>query len=361
MRVPFFDLKRQSQAIKCEVLEKFEEVIDNTAFSSGPFVEEFEDAFGKYLGIEHVVALNSGTSALHLSMIALGIGRDDEVILPSLTFVATAWAVVYVGAKPVFVDVQPDTWQIDPDEVRKRITKKTKAIIGVHIYGQPFNVEEILDIAKENGLYLVEDAAQAHGATFKGKKVGTFGDIGTFSFYPSKNLGSWGEGGAIATHDGNIARRVKILRNQGSEVKYEHVEVGYNMRMTGFQGALLSIKLKYLDAWNERRRMIARRYMKEIDNPKISFQKVVEGGEGVYHLFVVKVDDRKEFTRYLESKGVGYALHYPKPVHKQKPFLHLNFKLPITEELCEKIVSIPMFPEMTDEEVDYVIDVLRNY
>ncbi|MFZ8846375.1 MAG: DegT/DnrJ/EryC1/StrS family aminotransferase [Candidatus Hydrothermia bacterium] len=364
IKVPFFDLKRQAKAIKNEILKEIENVIDECAFSLGFAVENFEKNFANYLNIKHVVALNNGTSALHLALRSLNIGENDEVIIPSWTFIATAWAVSYVGAKIVFADVDEETWQIDPEDVKRKITKRTKAIIGVHIYGQPFNINEILKIANEYNLYLIEDTAQAHGAEYYNKKVGTFGIVNAFSFYPSKNLGSYGEAGAIATNNDEIANRIKILRNQGQKVRYEHVEIGYNMRMEGFQGAVLNVKLKYLDKWNERRREIAKRYLNEINNPKIKFQKVVEGGKGVYHLFVIKVKDREKFINHLEKFGVGYSFHYPKPVHLQKAYEFLNYKegsLPITEELSRTTISIPLFPEMTDEEVNYVINVINDY
>ncbi|MDT7879799.1 MAG: DegT/DnrJ/EryC1/StrS family aminotransferase [Candidatus Hydrothermia bacterium] len=364
MKVPFFDLKRQAKAIKNEILKEIENVIDECAFSLGFAVENFEKNFANYLNIKHVVALNNGTSALHLALRSLNIGENDEVIIPSWTFIATAWAVSYVGAKIVFADVDEETWQIDPEDVKRKITKRTKAIIGVHIYGQPFNINEILKIANEYNLYLIEDTAQAHGAEYYNKKVGTFGIVNAFSFYPSKNLGSYGEAGAVATNNDEIADRIKILRNQGQKVRYEHIEIGYNMRMEGFQGAVLNVKLKYLDKWNERRREIAKRYLNEINNPKIKFQKVVEGGKGVYHLFVIKVKDREKFINHLEKFGVGYSFHYPKPVHLQKAYEFLNYKegsLPITEELSRTTISIPLFPEMTDEEVNYVINVINDY
>jgi dTDP-4-amino-4,6-dideoxygalactose transaminase len=364
MKVPFFDLKRQAKAIKNEILKEIENVIDECAFSLGFAVENFEKNFANYLNIKHVVALNNGTSALHLALRSLNIGENDEVIIPSWTFIATAWAVSYVGAKIVFADVDEETWQIDPEDVKRKITKRTKAIIGVHIYGQPFNINEILKIANEYNLYLIEDTAQAHGAEYYNKKVGTFGIVNAFSFYPSKNLGSYGEAGAIATNNDEIADKIKILRNQGQRVRYEHVEIGYNMRMEGFQGAVLNVKLKYLDKWNERRREIAKRYLNEINNPKIKFQKVVEGGKGVYHLFVIKVKDREKFINHIEKFGVGYSFHYPKPVHLQKAYEFLNYKegsLPITEELSRTTISIPLFPEMTDEEVNYVINVINDY
>lgn len=364
MKVPFFDLKRQVRAIKGEILKEIEKVIDECAFSLGFAVEEFEKNFSRYLNINYVIALNSGTSALHLALKSLNIGENDEVIIPSWTFIATAWAVSYVGAKIVFADVDEETWQIDPEDIKRKITKRTKAIIGVHIYGQPFNINEILNLANEYNLYLIEDTAQAHGAQYYNKKVGTFGIVNTFSFYPSKNLGSYGEAGAVATNNEEIAERIKILRNQGQKKRYEHVEIGYNMRMESFQGAVLNVKLKYLDKWNERRREIAKKYLNEINNPRIKFQKVVEGGKGVYHLFVIKVKDREKFINHLEKFGIGYSIHYPKPIHLQKAYEFLNYRegsLPVSEELSRTVISIPLFPEMTDEEVDYVINVINDY
>ncbi len=364
MKVPFFDLKRQTQLIKSEILREIEKVIDNCAFTLGYAVEEFERDFANYLNVNHVVALNNGTSALHLALRALDIGDGDEVIVPSWTFIATAWAVSYVGAKPVFADVNEETWQISPEDVKRKITKRTKAIIGVHIYGQPFDIKSILDIANEYNLFLIEDCAQAHGAEYYNKKVGTFGIINTFSFYPTKNLGSFGEAGAISTNDESIAERIRILRNQGQKQRYEHVEIGYNMRMEGFQGSVLKVKLKYLDKWNARRREIAKRYLTELKNPKITFQKVVDGGKGVYHLFVVKVRERQKLIEHLKKFNIGYAIHYPRPIHLQKAYSFLNYSegsLPVTEELSKTTISIPMFPELTDQEVDYVIKVLNEF
>lgn len=364
MKIPFFDLKRHVNFLKKEILKEIEIVIDRCQFSLGYAVEEFERNFSKYLNVKHVVALNSGTSALFLALKSLNIKEEDEVIIPSWTFIATAWSVSYLNAKIVFADVDEETWQIDPEDVRKKITKKTKAIIGVHIYGQPFDIKRILDIAKEYNLYLVEDCAQAHGAEYYQRKVGTFGIVNAFSFYPTKNLGSFGEAGAISTNLDEISDRIRILRNQGQKQKYEHVEIGYNMRMEGFQGAVLNVKLKYLDMWNERKREIANKYMSKINNPKITFQKLVDGGKGVYHLFVIKVKDREKFVKHLEKFGIGYAFHYPKPIHLQKAYEHLNYKensLPVSEELSKTTVSIPIFPELTDEEVDYIIDAINNF
>ncbi len=364
--VPFLDLSRQSSQLKEEILAALERVIDDNAFSSGPYVEAFERAFADYIGVPHVVAVNSGTSALHLIMRALDIGPGDEVIIPSWTFIATAWAPLYVGAKPVFADIDSRTWQIAPEDVERKITDRTKAIIGVHIYGQTFNLDNLEEIARSRGIYLVEDAAQSHGAVWRNRKTGTFGIAGAFSFYPTKNLGSMGEGGAVTTSDERIADRIRILRNHASPRRYEHVELGYNMRMTGFQGAVLSIKLRYLEKWNERRREIARRYREGIQNPLIEFQQEYPDSRGVYHIFAVRVRDgkRDELKEYLQQKGIGTGIYYPIPVHLQKPFREMGWKegdLPETERLSKEMLALPMFPELTDEEVERVIDAVNGF
>ncbi len=364
--IPFLDLSRQTARLRSEILSALERVIDDNAFSSGPYVEGFEKAFAEYLGVPHVVAVNSGTSALHLIMRALDIGPGDEVIIPSWTFIATAWAPMYVGARPVFADVDPRTWQIAPEDVERKITRRTKAIIGVHIYGQTFDLDRLEQIARDRGIYLVEDAAQSHGALYRGRKTGTFGVVNAFSFYPTKNLGSMGEGGAVATFDEELAYRIRILRNHASPRRYEHVELGYNMRMTGFQGAVLSVKLKYLDEWNARRREIARMYREGIRNPLVEFQKEYPDSAGVYHIFAVRVRDgmRDRLKDYLAERGIGTGIYYPIPVHLQKPFREMGWKagdLPETERLSKEILALPMFPELTDEEVNRVIDAVNGF
>ena len=263
-KIGFLDLKEQYKEIKDEVVPALLEVCENTAFAGGPYVEKFEKSFAAYCGSEFAVGVNSGTSALHLALLALGIGPGDEVIVPADTFIATAWAVSYVNAVPVFVDCLEDTWNISPEEVRKNITDKTKAVIGVHLYGQPFHIDEVEKITKEHNLYLVEDCAQAHGAKYKGKGVGTTGEMGCFSFYPGKNLGAFGEGGAVITGNKDYDSLVRSLRNHGSTERYYHDRIGFNMRMDGFQGAVLNIKLRYIDKWNNRRKEIAAMYQKGI-------------------------------------------------------------------------------------------------
>lgn len=363
-KINCLNLKLQHQQIKKEIFEAFEKVYENTAFSGGTFVEEFEKKFAAFCGTQYTVGLNNGTSALHLAMLALGIGTGDEVIVPANTFIATAWGVSYTGATPVFVDCTADTWQIDSTKVGQKITSKTKAIIGVHLYGQPFNIDAIAAVAKKYNLFFVEDAAQAQGAKFKNITVGGFGEMACFSFYPGKNLGACGEAGGITTNSETYYKHLQNLRNHGSAVRYYHDEVGYNYRMGGLEGASLSIKLKYLNSWNERRKAMARRYQSEIKNTKIKMQAQPEWADSIYHLFVVTADNRENFIKYLNKNNINPGLHYPVPCHLQKAYAHLGYKkgdCPNAEYLAEHCVSLPMYAELTDEEVTRITDVLNNY
>lgn len=363
-KIPCLDLKRQHQMIKEEVFEQFEKTYDNTQFSLGTSVTAFEADFANYCGIKHMVAVNSGTSALHLAMLVLGINKDDEVIIPANTFIATPWAPAYMGSKIVFIDCDPDTWEIDASKIEEKITPKTKAVIGVHLYGQPFNIDSVKEICNKYNIYLVEDAAQAHGAKYKGKRVGTFGDLACFSFYPGKNLGACGEGGAVVTNNELYYKKLLSLRNHGSLERYYHEEIGYNYRMSGFEGASLLVKLKYLDKWNARRREIAQRYFREITNSKITMQHQPSWADSVFHLFVVTTRHRDEFVKYLGENNIIAAFHYPVPCHLQKAFSHLGYKkgdLPNSEYLAEHCVSLPMFAELTDEEVDYIIETVNKF
>lgn len=362
--IPFLDLKKQYTQIKPEVLKAVEQVYDNTAFTGGKFVESFESNFAKYCEAKYAVAVNSGTSALHMAMCALNIGAGDEVIIPANTFVATAWAVSYVGATPVFVDCKEDTWEIDPAKIEEKISPKTKAIIGVHLYGKPFDIEAVSAIAKKHNVFFVEDAAQAHGATYNGKRIGSFGDLACFSFYPGKNLGTYGEGGAVTTNNKEFADRIAKLRNHASVNKYYHEEVGYNMRMGGVEGAVLDIKLKYIDSWNNRRKEIAKYYQTNIANPKIQLQKQDAISESVYHLFVVTPDDRDKFMSYMQENGIGCGMHYPVPCHLQEAYKELGYikgDIPHSEYLADHCVSLPMFAELTEQEVQKVVEVINKY
>lgn len=362
--IPCLDLKRQHQSIKKEIFEAFEKVYENTAFSGGPFVEEFEKSFARYCNTSYAVGVNNGTTALHLAMMALGIGQGDEVIIPANTFIATAWGVSHVGATPVFVDCDADTWEIDASKIEQAITSKTKAVIGVHLYGQPFDIDAVKQICDKHNLFLVEDAAQAQGAKYNGVNVGGFGEMACFSFYPGKNLGACGEAGGLSTNSEKYTKHLQSLRNHGSVVRYYHDEIGYNMRMGGLEGASLSVKLKYLDSWNNRRRAIAKRYLSEINNPKVKMQKQPANTDSIFHLFVVTVENKDAFVKHLSDNGIAAAFHYPVPCHLQKAYAYLGYQagdFPNSEYLAYHCVSLPMFAELTDEEVNTVIDVVNKY
>lgn len=363
-KIPCLDLKGQHAQIKGEVFAMFEKVYEQTAFSGGPFVADFEQQFCSYTGAKYAIGVSNGTIALHLAMLALGIGEGDEVIIPADTFIATAWGVSHAGATPVFVDCTADTWEIDVTKIEEKITPKTKAIIGVHLYGQPFDIDAVLDICKKHNIFLVEDAAQAQGARYKGTTVGTFGEMACFSFYPGKNLGACGEAGGITTNSETYAKHLQSLRNHGSVVRYYHDEIGYNYRMGGLEGASLQVKLKYLEEWNNRRRQIAKRYLSEISNPKIKMQAQPEWADSIFHLFVITTENREDLTKYLNEREIYPALHYPVSCHLQKAYEYLGHKkgdFPNAEYLAEHCLSLPMYAELTDAMVDRVIEALNNY
>jgi dTDP-4-amino-4,6-dideoxygalactose transaminase len=363
-KIPCLDLKGQHQQIKKEVFEAFEKVYEKTAFSGGPFVEEFEKSFASFCNTSYALGVSNGTTALHLAMLALGIGAGDEVIIPANTFIATAWGVSHAGATPVFVDCTPDTWQIDISKIEERITPKTKAIIGVHLYGQPFDIDGVAAICKKHNLVFIEDAAQAQGAGYKNKPVGGFGEMACFSFYPGKNLGACGEAGGITTNNEKYAKHIQSLRNHGSVTRYYHDEIGYNYRMGGLEGASLTIKLKYLPEWNNKRRAIAKRYQAEIKNPAIKMQSQPGWADSVYHLFVVTTEDKDRLVKYMEQNNIVPAFHYPVPCHLQKAYANLGYKtgdFPNSEYLAAHCISLPMYAELSQEDVDYVIQTLNRY
>ncbi len=362
--ISYFDLSRQYKKIGKDILRKIEEVASISAFSGGAYVSQFEANFAKFVGANYVVGVNSGTSALHLSLIAADVKKGDEVIVPALTFIATAEVVSYLGATPIFIDSRPDSWQIDTAKIEAKITKKTKAIIGVHLFGQCFDIDSILRLSKKHQLVFIEDCAQAHGTKYGGKMVGTFGDFGCFSFYPSKNLGAWGEAGAIVVKKRSIAQRLKKLRDHGQKKKYYHDEVGFNYRMDGIQAAVLDTKLTYLPTWNKRRKEIATRYFTEIINKRITFQQHPSWSDSVFHLFVVLVDNRKKMLFFLEKHNIFPTIHYPVPLHRQQAYSSLHYKkgnFPNTEYYSEHAVSLPMYPELTDAEVSKIIAVVNSY
>lgn len=357
------DLTEQHVKLKKEIFEEFEKVYDKTAFSGGPFVEKFENQFSNFINSNYTVGLTNGTVALHLAMLTLGIGPGDEVILPANTFIATAWGISHSGAKPVFVDCD-DTWNIDITKIESAITSRTKAIIGVHLYGQPFDIDSVMNICKKHNIYLIEDAAQAQGARYRGKRIGTFGEMACFSFYPGKNLGACGEAGGITTNSLEYYNRLCSLRNHGSKIRYFHDEIGFNYRMGGLEGASLSVKLKYLDNWNASRSSIANQYRKNITNKKIKFQALPDWAESSNHLFVVTTENRDEFVKFLGQNNINAAFHYPVPCHLQKAYSFLNYNigsLPKSEYLASHCVSLPMYPELTEEQVNYIIEIANKY
>jgi dTDP-4-amino-4,6-dideoxygalactose transaminase len=363
-RIACLDLKGQHQQIKKEVFEAFEKVYEQTAFSGGPFVEAFEKDFASFCRTQYAVGVNNGTTALHLAMLVLKIGPGDEVIIPANTFIATAWGVSYTGAIPVFVDCDPETWEIDANKLEEKINKKTKAIIGVHLYGQPFDIQPVQAICRKHNLFLVEDAAQAQGACYAGSPVGGFGEMACFSFYPGKNLGACGEAGAITTNNEKYYTHLQSLRNHGSMTRYYHDEIGFNMRMGGLEGASLKIKLKYLSRWNSRRKEIAEKYHREIKNAKIKMQFQPPGHESVFHLFVITTKERDDLMKHLNDMNIFPGLHYPVPCHLQKAYTSLGYKagdFPNAEYLAGHCLSLPMYPELTNEEIEYVIQILNNY
>ena len=365
MKIPFLDLKAQHKTIKKEVESILQEVLANTAFASGPFVQKFEEEFAEFCGPKYCIAVNSGTSALHVALLAHGIQPGDEVITVPNTFIATTWAITYCGAKPVFVDVDPETWLMNPDLIEQAITPKTKAILPVHLYGQPADMDDINVIAKKHNLIVIEDAAQAHAAAYKGKRVGILGNTTCFSFYPGKNLGAYGEGGAVVTDDENIASHIHMLRDHGQPKKYYHDFVGFNYRMDGLQGAVLSVKLKYLQEWTDKRNDIARRYsvgLKDIDGLQVPH--VLDNAVSAFHLYVIHTEKRDELIKYLQEQGVSTGLHYPIPIHLQKAYKKLNHKkgdFPITEKNAAQCLSLPMFPELEDKFVNEVIEILNHF
>ncbi len=374
MNVPFLDLKIQYQSIKTEINNAIQNVLDNTSFILGPAVENFEKEFAAAQGVNYCLGTSSGTDANHLVLWALGIKSGDEVIIPANTFIATAWGATLCGATPVFVDCHPESYNIDPAKVEAAITSKTKAIVAVHLYGQSADLDPLREIASKHKLLLVEDAAQAHLAEYKGTPVGGLTSATSFSFYPGKNLGAYGEGGAVTTNDEEIFSRVKKLREHGQSKKYYHESYGHNYRMEGIQGAVLGVKLKYLNDWTNSRRKVAKKYFELLKNVEnIVLPKEMSYAKHVYHLFVIRVKNTKDksgnelrdqLKDFLTEKGIGVGLHYPVPLHMQACFADLGYKkgeFPVTENLAETGLSLPMFPELNDEQIEYVADNIKKF
>jgi dTDP-4-amino-4,6-dideoxygalactose transaminase len=361
MNVPYFDLKGQYAELREEILAGLDRVCRNASFILGSEVNEFEKEFAAYCETKHCVALNTGTSALHLALLGVGVGAGDEVITTSNTFIATAEAISYTGAKPVFVDIDPATANISVAQIEKAITPRTKAIIPVHLYGRSVDLDPILAMAKSRHIAVIEDACQAHGARYRGKRVGGLAHAAAFSFYPGKNLGAYGEGGALTTNDDRIAQFARAMRDHGQATRYYHDYVGYNYRMDGFQGVVLRVKLKQLDRWTARRQEIARLYRKLLANARVVVPQDGKRDESVYHLFVVWVENRDAVREDLQKRGVQTAIHYPVPVHLQKAYSELGHRpgsFPHTEWACDRVVSLPLFPEMTNAQVEYAARIL---
>jgi dTDP-4-amino-4,6-dideoxygalactose transaminase len=362
--VPYLDLRAQIRPLRVEIDAAIARTLDNCSFCLGPDVVQFEKDFAKLCGAQHCGAFNSGTSALHIALMLLGVGSGDEVITTPFTFVATSWAISYVGAKPVYVDVEDATMNLDPKLIERAITPRTKAVMPVHLYGQPFDIDPILEICRKRKLPLVEDAAQAHAAKYKGKMIGTFGEISCFSFYPGKNLGACGEGGALVTNNTAFAARARSLREHGSTVRYYHDEVGFNYRMEGIQGAVLGVKLPHLQKWTNERRRVAHRYHELLKYTPLQLPREAAYAESAYHLYVVRHPQRDKLKEHLDTNGVGCALHYPLPLHLQKCYANLGYKpgdFPVAEKAARECLSLPIYPELTDAQIQRVVEVVKNF
>lgn len=364
MRVPFFDLQRFHKPLEAEIMKAIKRVIESNRFILGDEVEQFEIEYAKYCNTDYCVAVNSGLDALHLILRAYNIGIGDEVIIPSNTFIATALAVDYAGAIPVLVEPDEYTYNIDVSLVEESITPKTKAIIAVHLYGQPADIDPLLDLAAKYNLKVIEDAAQAHGALYKGKKVGSLGHAAAFSFYPGKNLGAFGDGGAICSNDKDLIDRVKLLRNYGSKQKYVHEVKGFNSRMDEIQAAILRVKLKYLDAWNEERRKIAEQYTQLLANYDVITPHIKDEIIPVWHQYVIRHSQRDALQKYLHSQGIDTLIHYPIPIHEQlayKNYSKISKKFTLTQSLANSILSLPIYPGLTQSEIEAVVENIRSF
>ena len=365
MQVPFLDLKVQYKEIEHEVLPMVTEAMAKAAFVGGPQVSNFETEFAEFCDSKYCAGVNSGTDALRFALMAVGVGTGDEVITVPNTFIATTEAISQVGATPVFVDIYPDTYNIDVSQIEDKITDKTKALIPVHLYGQPADMDPILEIARKYSISVIEDACQAHGALYIGRKVGSLGAVGCFSFYPGKNLGAYGEGGAVVTQDEETANKIRILRDHGQAKKYFHDMEGYNGRLDAIQAGVLRIKLKRLNDWNQSRRKHAAYYNDLLSNTEgVRLPVEADFARSVYHLYVILVDDRDGLQKLLNDKGIATGLHYPLPLHQQKAYGHLGYKqgsFPVAENAAKRLLSLPMFPELKPEQIEYVAESIREF
>ena len=362
-KLPLVDLRAQHASLAADVEAAVQRVMANTDFILGADVDAFEDEFAAYCEAAQCVALDSGMSALELGMRAMGIGPGDEVITPAGSFIASSSAISFTGATPVWVDVDPLTYNIDPERIEAAITPRTKAIMVVHLYGQPADMDRVMEIANRHHLPVIEDACQSHGARHNGRRTGSMGAFAAFSFYPAKNLGAYGDAGAITTNDAALAEKVRMMRNYGQRVKYDHVYLAWNRRMDTIQAAVLRVKLRHLDAWNESRRRIASMYGELLAGSAAGLPHVSTGVEHVYHLYVVQVDERERVMAELAQRGVGAGIHYPTPIHLQEAYRDRGFKagaFPVTEAAAKRVLSLPMYPELTDDDVRRVADALHE-
>ncbi|SFD17517.1 DegT/DnrJ/EryC1/StrS family aminotransferase [Clostridium uliginosum] len=393
MNIPLVDLKAQYKSVEKEANKKVKEVLSSASYIMGKDVIEFEKEFAEYVGVKHAISVGNGTDALVVALMALGIGKGDEVITTPFTFFATAESISFVGAKPVFVDVEKDTYNINPSKIEEKITEKTKAIMPVHIFGQPAKMDEIKTIARKYNLQVIEDAAQAFGAEYKGKKVGSIGDVGCFSFFPTKNLGCAGDGGMITTSDDNIATIARALRTHGSgengqraynllnniteevktseghddtvynPLKYYNYLIGFNTRLDTIQAAILRSKMSHIDMWNEKRRENAKLYDEKLKDSSITVPVTINEGKSVYNMYVVQSENRDEMVNKLKEKGISTGVYYPVPMHLQKVYKDLGYKegdMPAAEYLSHRTFAIPIFPELTHEQKEYIIDTVKN-
>lgn len=365
MKVPFLDLKQQYAAIKNEIDASIQKVLASTAFAGGPFVKEFEDSFSAFCQTRHAIGVGNGTDALWAALIAVGVGQGDEVITVPNTFIATAEAISFCGARPVFIDIEERTYTMNPALLEKAITPRTKAIIPVHLYGQMADMDPIMAIAGKHGLFVIEDASQAHGAEYKGKKAGSLGAAGCFSFYPGKNLGAYGEAGAVVTNETAVADKIRMFRDHGQQKKYYHDMIGWNGRMDGMQGAVLNVKLKYLPAWTEARRAHAAHYNKMLaDIVHIQLPGEADYAKHVYHIYPIRIKNRDSLINALAKRDIACGIHYPVPLHFTGAYNFLGYNrgaFPCSEQIADELISLPMFPELTREQIAYVAESIRDF
>jgi dTDP-4-amino-4,6-dideoxygalactose transaminase len=362
VKVPYLDLKAQYRSIKPEIDAAIARVLESCQFVLGPEVAAFERDFAAYCGASECIALNSGTSALHLALLAAGVGPGDEVITVPFTFVASVAAVLYAGARPVLVDIDPRSFNMDPAAIESAITPRTKAILPVHLYGQTADMDPILEVARRHGLIVIEDAAQAHGAQYKGRPAGSIGDMACFSFYPGKNLGAYGEGGAVTTNNAEYAHTIRTLRDWGQDRKYHHVLRGFNYRMEGFQGAVLGVKLRHLDRWTDARRAAVRQYNELLSGSDVQVPVEMPYARHVYHVYTVRSSDRDGLQSALAAEGIQTGIHYPVPAHLQPAYADLGYgrgSFPQSEKAANEVLSLPLFPEMTDAQIEAVCRVVQ--